>query len=172
MATSKTKGTTNNSNAPTASTNTTSAGGYLNSNSAKHNGTIAISEQSTKRNGKGKEVIGTSIDFNTFEVSVLRRYKRIHKLKVKEYASKEELVSAVSKHYQAQTPKEVDAIAAFIYSVHHQGSSGYFLANRSTNSQTNNSLTRINFSLIIRYDAETADSLITTILRSFIQLKI
>ncbi|RHZ63485.1 hypothetical protein Glove_329g61 [Diversispora epigaea] len=131
MATSKTKGTTNNSNAPTTSTSTTSAGSssnYLSSNSTKHNGSNSVSEITTtsnssgssKRIGKGKEVLANPIDFNTFDVSVLRRYKRIHRLKVKEYASKEELVAAVSKHYAAQQPKEVDAIAAFIYSVHHQ----------------------------------------------------
>ncbi|CAG8456905.1 3429_t:CDS:2 [Diversispora eburnea] len=126
-------GTTNNSNAPTTSTSTTSAGSgsssnYLNSNSTKHTGSNSVSEITTtsnsggssKRIGKGKEVLANPIDFNTFDVSVLRRYKRIHKLKVKEYASKEELVAAVSKHYAAQQPKEVDAIAAFIYSVHHQ----------------------------------------------------
>ncbi|CAG8597780.1 3412_t:CDS:2, partial [Scutellospora calospora] len=116
MATSKTKG--SNSSTPTASTNTTVAVG--NSTSTKHNGINSVAgELGAKRVSKGKEVVGKEIaalDFNTFDISVLRRYKRIHKLKVKDYATKEELVSAVSRHYASQAPKEVEAISAFIYS--------------------------------------------------------
>ncbi|KAF0396053.1 hypothetical protein C2G38_2227593 [Gigaspora rosea] len=94
------------------------------STSTKHNGINSVAgELGAKRVAKGKEVVGKEIaalDFNTFDISVLRRYKRIHKLKVKDYATKEELVNAVSRHYASQTPKEVDAISAFIYSVHHK----------------------------------------------------
>jgi hypothetical protein len=61
------------------------------------------------------------LDFNTLDISVLRRYKRIHKLKVKDYAPKEELVTAVSRHYASQPVKEVDVIAAFVYTVHNKG---------------------------------------------------
>ncbi|CAG8745666.1 8783_t:CDS:2, partial [Cetraspora pellucida] len=120
MATSKTKGST--STTPAVSTNTTVTVGS--SASTKHYGINSVAgELSAKRVAKGKEVVGKEIaapDFNTFDISVLRRYKRIHKLKVKDYASKEELVSAVSRHYASQAPKEVDAISNFIYSVHHK----------------------------------------------------
>jgi len=61
------------------------------------------------------------LDFNTLDISVLRRYKRIHRLKVKDYATKEDLVTAVSKHYSSQPVKEADVIAAFVYTVHNKG---------------------------------------------------
>jgi hypothetical protein len=63
----------------------------------------------------------SQLDFNTLDISVLRRYKRIHKLKVKDYATKEELVTAVTRHYTSQPVKEIDVIAAFLYTVHNKG---------------------------------------------------
>ncbi|CAJ0756655.1 6153_t:CDS:2, partial [Entrophospora sp. SA101] len=113
--------------------NTTGAGGNGNSggggvsssssnnnNSASKNGNItnstdALPKRLTKGKEPGKEV--PALDFNTFDISVLRRYKRIHKLKVRDYATKEELVAAVTRHYATQTVKEVDMIASFIYAV-------------------------------------------------------
>ena len=61
------------------------------------------------------------LDFNTLDISVLRRYKRIHRLKVTEPATKEQLVQAVSKHYAAMKPIENEVIATFIYAVHNKG---------------------------------------------------
>ncbi|CAJ0852699.1 2920_t:CDS:2 [Entrophospora sp. SA101] len=105
--------------------NTTGAGGNGNSggggvsssssnnnNSASKNGNItnstdALPKRLTKGKEPGKEV----------PVVILRRYKRIHKLKVRDYATKEELVAAVTRHYATQTVKEVDMIASFIYAV-------------------------------------------------------
>nr|CAG8454921.1 11956_t:CDS:10 [Entrophospora candida] len=91
-----------------------------NNNSASKNGNITNStdvlpKRLTKGKEPGKEV--PVLDFNTFDISVLRRYKRIHKLKVRDYATKEELVAAVTRHYATQTVKEVDMIASFIYAV-------------------------------------------------------
>jgi hypothetical protein len=61
------------------------------------------------------------MDFNTLDISVLRRYKRIHKLKVQEPATKEQLVAAVSRHYAAVKPVENEVIATFIYAVRNKG---------------------------------------------------
>ncbi|RGB43682.1 Sin3 binding region of histone deacetylase complex subunit SAP30-domain-containing protein [Rhizophagus diaphanus] len=93
------------------------------SSSKHHNNTNITGETHAKRLSKGKELVGKEIptlDFNTLDISVLRRYKRIHKLKVKDYATKEELVTAVSRHYTSQSVKEVDVIAAFVYTVHNK----------------------------------------------------
>ncbi|CAG8525735.1 3919_t:CDS:2, partial [Racocetra fulgida] len=75
------------STTPTASTNTTVSIGS--SASTKHYGINSVAgELSAKRVAKGKEVVGKEI------------------AAVKDYASKEELVSAVSRHYASQSPKE------------------------------------------------------------------
>ncbi|CAG8480575.1 12026_t:CDS:2 [Funneliformis caledonium] len=90
--------------------------------SKHHNNSNVTGETHAKRLNKGKEIVKETplLDFNTLDISVLRRYKRIHKLKVKDYATKEDLVTAVSKHYASQTVKEADVIAAFVYTVHNK----------------------------------------------------
>ncbi|CAI2165865.1 8234_t:CDS:2 [Funneliformis geosporum] len=88
--------------------------------SKHHNNSNVTGETHAKRLNKGKELVGKEIptlDFNTLDISVLRRYKRIHKLKVKDYATKEDLVAAVSRHYALQPVKEADVIAAFVYTI-------------------------------------------------------
>ncbi|CAG8566080.1 2860_t:CDS:2 [Paraglomus occultum] len=101
---------------------------YNNDGSGSHNRELSSSSStgasgSMKRFGKGKDVTReiALLDFNTLDISVLRRYKRIHRLKVNEPATKEQLVQAVSKHYAAMKPIENEVIATFIYAVHNKG---------------------------------------------------
>ena len=53
--------------------------------------------------------------------SVLRKYARVHKLKVKSKANKEELAATVSRHFANQTVKELDTITCFLYTAHYKG---------------------------------------------------
>ncbi|KAJ3299495.1 hypothetical protein HK104_008684 [Borealophlyctis nickersoniae] len=56
------------------------------------------------------------MDFSTVEDRVLRRYKRAFKLRGKK-ESRDELVSAVTKHFTSQEVVEKDVITYFIYSL-------------------------------------------------------
>ncbi|ORX53160.1 hypothetical protein DM01DRAFT_1336351 [Hesseltinella vesiculosa] len=62
------------------------------------------------------------IDFNTFDMSVLRKYVRVHNLKINDMNDKEELVGAISRHFANQTVKEVDTITYFLYTAHYRES--------------------------------------------------
>ncbi|KAG0734451.1 hypothetical protein G6F57_012061 [Rhizopus arrhizus] len=67
----------------------------------------------------GKEF--QTIDFNSMESSILSKYARVHKIKVKPKANKEELAAAVSRHFANQTVKELDTITCFLYTAHYKG---------------------------------------------------
>ncbi|KAL0096881.1 Sin3 binding region of histone deacetylase complex subunit SAP30-domain-containing protein [Phycomyces blakesleeanus] len=71
-------------------------------------------------NNVGKEF--QTIDFNSLDLSVLRKYVRVHKIKVRSKSNKEELVAAVSRHFANQTVKEVDTITCFLYSSRYRDS--------------------------------------------------
>ncbi|CAO3671885.1 unnamed protein product [Rhizopus stolonifer] len=68
----------------------------------------------------GKEF--QTIDFNSMDNSILRKYARVHKIKVKSKANKEELAAAVSRHFANQTVKELDTITCFLYTTHYKDS--------------------------------------------------
>ncbi|KAI8332665.1 cyclin-domain-containing protein [Chlamydoabsidia padenii] len=68
----------------------------------------------------GKEF--QTIDFNTFDMAHLRKYARVHKIKVKSKTNKEDLVGAVSRHFANQSVKEVDTITCFLYTAHYRDS--------------------------------------------------
>ncbi|KAI8982096.1 Sin3 binding region of histone deacetylase complex subunit SAP30-domain-containing protein [Mycotypha africana] len=68
----------------------------------------------------GKEF--QTIDFNSMDISVLRKYVRVHKLKTKSKATKDELAAAVSRHFANQTVKELDTITCFLYTAHYKDS--------------------------------------------------
>ncbi|KAI9301102.1 Sin3 binding region of histone deacetylase complex subunit SAP30-domain-containing protein [Cunninghamella echinulata] len=89
-----------------------------NMNEASQNG--AEKRRRTGESNVGKEF--QTIDFNTFDISVLRKYARVHKIKIKSKTSKEDLVSAVSRHFANQTVKEVDTITCFLYTAHYRDS--------------------------------------------------
>lgn len=59
-------------------------------------------------------------------MSTLRKYARVHKIKISADTNKEELVAAVSRHFANQTIKEVDAITCFLYTARYRGNI-YFL---------------------------------------------
>ncbi|CEP11697.1 hypothetical protein [Parasitella parasitica] len=54
------------------------------------------------------------------DISVLRKYARVHKIKAKPKASKEELAASVSRHFANQTVKELDTITCFLYTAHYK----------------------------------------------------
>ncbi|KAI7882857.1 hypothetical protein K492DRAFT_175919 [Lichtheimia hyalospora FSU 10163] len=68
----------------------------------------------------GKEF--QTINFNSLDMSVLRKYVRVHKIKIDPSASKEDLVAAVSRHFANQTVKEMDAVTCFLYTARYRDS--------------------------------------------------
>ncbi|CAO3663404.1 unnamed protein product [Umbelopsis vinacea] len=64
-----------------------------------------------------------TIDFDTMETSVLRKYKRVYKIKTRSKNSdREELVQAVSRHFLNQAVKEADSVTCFLYAIRHRDS--------------------------------------------------
>lgn len=55
------------------------------------------------------------------DISVLRKYARVHKIKTKTKGNKEELAASVSRHFANQTVKELDTITCFLYTAHYKG---------------------------------------------------
>lgn len=55
------------------------------------------------------------------DISVLRKYARVHKIKTKSKVNKEELAASVSRHFANQTVKELDTITCFLYTAHYKG---------------------------------------------------
>ena len=55
------------------------------------------------------------------DISVLRKYARVHKIKPKNKMNKEELAASVSRHFANQTVKELDTITCFLYTAHYKG---------------------------------------------------
>ncbi|KAG2206247.1 hypothetical protein INT47_007260 [Mucor saturninus] len=68
----------------------------------------------------GKEF--QTLDFNSMDISVLRKYARVHKIKIKSKGNKEELAACVSRHFANQTVKELDTITCFLYTAHYKDS--------------------------------------------------
>ncbi|CAO3639443.1 unnamed protein product [Cunninghamella blakesleeana] len=91
-----------------------------NMNEVSQNGNDRDKRRRTGESNVGKEF--QTIDFNTFDISVLRKYARVHKIKMKSKTSKEDLVSAVSRHFANQTVKEIDTITCFLYTAHYRDS--------------------------------------------------
>lgn len=65
--------------------------------------------------------IRLQINFNSLDMSVLRKYVRVHKIKIDPSASKEDLVAAVSRHFANQTVKELDVVTCFLYTARYRG---------------------------------------------------
>ena len=62
------------------------------------------------------------MNFAEIDDKFLRRYRRILKLRSnKSVMSREELVSAVTKHFNSQEINEKDVITCFIYALRNQG---------------------------------------------------
>lgn len=55
------------------------------------------------------------------DITVLRKYARVHKIKTKSKVNKEELAASVSRHFANQTVKELDTITCFLYTAHYKG---------------------------------------------------
>ncbi|SAM03452.1 hypothetical protein [Absidia glauca] len=87
------------------------------------NGSMPLQADRDKRRREGN--VGKefqTIDFGTFEMSQLKKYARVHKVKVKPRTNKRDLVDAVSSHFANQPVKEVDTISCFLYTAHHRES--------------------------------------------------
>ncbi|KAI8641932.1 Sin3 binding region of histone deacetylase complex subunit SAP30-domain-containing protein [Parasitella parasitica] len=98
------------------------------SQSTPTNGINQASDRDRERDKK-RRVVETNvgkefqtIDFNSMDISVLRKYARVHKIKAKSKASKEELAASVSRHFANQTVKELDTITCFLYTAHYKDS--------------------------------------------------
>ncbi|OMH83107.1 hypothetical protein AX774_g3387 [Zancudomyces culisetae] len=61
------------------------------------------------------------IDFNSFSMPILRKYRQVFKLNVKARSSKDDLATAASKHHSQYAIDEVDTIARFVYTVKSKG---------------------------------------------------
>ncbi|RUP44812.1 hypothetical protein BC936DRAFT_148986 [Jimgerdemannia flammicorona] len=56
------------------------------------------------------------------DVLTLRKYKRINKIsKIKAKQTREELVSAVTRHFSTIPVKEIEVVTTFLYSVQNKG---------------------------------------------------
>ncbi|KAI8096528.1 uncharacterized protein BX664DRAFT_324194 [Halteromyces radiatus] len=107
-------------------------GSKLKTTNNNHNNTLntipttsQTGNERDKRRRTGEGNVGKefqTIDFNTFDISVLRKYARVHKIKIKSKTNKEDLVGAVSRHFANQTVKEVDTITCFLYTAHYRDS--------------------------------------------------
>ncbi|KAJ1922278.1 hypothetical protein H4219_000140 [Mycoemilia scoparia] len=76
----------------------------------------------TSRNGtQAGPSSGSQVDFNTLNIQVLRKYRQVFKLNVKARSSKDELVGAVTHHFNGHVVDEVDTIARFLYSIRTKG---------------------------------------------------
>ncbi|KAI8078109.1 Sin3 binding region of histone deacetylase complex subunit SAP30-domain-containing protein [Gilbertella persicaria] len=91
--------------------------------------TNVMSQNSDRDRDKKRRTVETNvgkefqtIDFNSMDISVLRKYARIHKIKTKSKLNKEELAAAVSRHFANQTVKELDTITCFLYTAHYKDS--------------------------------------------------
>ncbi|CDS05209.1 hypothetical protein LRAMOSA07738 [Lichtheimia ramosa] len=71
---------------------------------------------------KRRRVADGNINFNSLDMSVLRKYVRVHKINIDPTASKEDLVAAVSRHFANQTVKELDAVTCFLYTARYRDS--------------------------------------------------
>ncbi|KAI8336624.1 hypothetical protein BC941DRAFT_471156 [Chlamydoabsidia padenii] len=106
-------------------TNITHTGNINNTNTnIPPNTQAAVDRDKRRRNGEGNNVGKEfqTVDFNTFDIAHLRKYARVHKIKIKSKTNKEDLVGAVSRHFANQTVKEVDTITCFLYTAHYRDS--------------------------------------------------
>lgn len=80
---------------------------------------ISFSPDGPQQQRKSARVLhpgGSRVDFNKLDTLALKRYRRIHKLDdVGPNPTKEELVLAVDKHFNAQVVDENRAIAMFVH---------------------------------------------------------
>ncbi|KAK9766947.1 hypothetical protein K7432_003577 [Basidiobolus ranarum] len=60
------------------------------------------------------------LDFDGFNMNILRKYRRVFKVNVKSRSNRAELVAAVSEHFATQTLNEHETISLFLYSVHNK----------------------------------------------------
>ncbi|KAF9585683.1 hypothetical protein BGW38_001236 [Lunasporangiospora selenospora] len=60
-----------------------------------------------------------SVELSSLDLSALRRYCRVNKLKSKS-KSREDLVTAATKHWNSVHAKEIDSVAYFLFAVKHR----------------------------------------------------
>ncbi|CAO3565951.1 unnamed protein product [Mortierella alpina] len=93
----------------------TTGGAHAEKTSSSNTG---ASNSGTKRKAEAPAPL-VSVDFNTMELSALRRYCRLHKLKPRS-KSREDLAAAAARHWNNVNVKEVDSVAYFLFAVKHR----------------------------------------------------
>eukprot|EP00833_Pecoramyces_ruminatium_P017434 jgi/Orpsp1_1/1191466/evm.model.d7180000086013.1 len=99
-----------NANSNNANNSTYQANGSNNSSShsLKHNST---KDKISRRNNK------KMLNLSSFNTSILRKYKDTYRIKTKGNSTREDLLNAVTKHWNSQEFSEKDIITHFIYTV-------------------------------------------------------
>uniref|UniRef100_UPI00374453C3 uncharacterized protein n=1 Tax=Calcarisporiella thermophila TaxID=911321 RepID=UPI00374453C3 len=57
------------------------------------------------------------VDFNSMDINILRKYRRIHRVRTRAKPTRDELVEAVKRHFAALPVREIDAVTYFLYAV-------------------------------------------------------
>ncbi|ORX49684.1 hypothetical protein BCR36DRAFT_370698 [Piromyces finnis] len=106
-------------------------GSNSSSHSLKHNSAKdKISRRSSKKmlsivfdsiNNSNNNDNVTRINLSSFDNSILRKYKDTYKIKTKTNYTRDDLLSAVTKHWNSQDISEKDIITQFIYTVRNHG---------------------------------------------------
>ncbi|ORX82417.1 hypothetical protein BCR32DRAFT_244159 [Anaeromyces robustus] len=107
-------------------------GSNSSSHSLKHNSTKdKISKRSNKKmlsivfdsnnNSSNNSENVTKLNLSTLNTAVLRKYKDTYKIKTKMNSTREDLLNAITKHWNSQDLSEKDIITHFIYTVRNHG---------------------------------------------------
>lgn len=129
-------------------------GSNSSSHSLKHNSSKdKISKRSNKKmlsivfdsiNSSGNNDNVPKINFSSFNNSVLRKYRDTYKIKTKTNYTRDELLNAVTKHWNSQELSEKDIITHFIYTVRNHGNILKLPLNAITKAQTKTKITNNN----------------------------
>ncbi|KAI7832753.1 hypothetical protein BC939DRAFT_434283 [Gamsiella multidivaricata] len=77
---------------------------------------LTVSSGTAKRKAEAPLI---TVDFADMDISALRRYCRLNKLKPKSKA-RDDLVTAATKHWNSVNAKELDSVAYFLFAVKHR----------------------------------------------------
>ncbi|OLY80406.1 Histone deacetylase complex subunit SAP30 [Smittium mucronatum] len=80
----------------------------------------SVTKSTTKLANKAnikQDIDPVKLDFHSFGMPLLRKYKQVYKLNVKARASKDDLVLAVNSHHDQLPVDEVDTIARFLFNI-------------------------------------------------------
>jgi len=90
---------------------------HLRRHTGNHSSNNNIIQNKLRRNDR------QAVDFSELDITSLKRYKRLYKLRTRNSSSKPELVSAVSKHFATISVNELEIIEQFLEIINSQGKS-------------------------------------------------